>query len=467
MSRPRASWLCAAVLLHLSSCAPAPVADPLGVMADRARDPAQRLVAAEQLGPISGTADPQATAEAMHRILWSDAQPTDLRLLAMDRLIEFDADAFWRAAEQKILQVDLWPVLGPLIEKSAQRGDPSFTPALVRSFARASQIVPDAERPERDAILALNPGKTLEQAVFHVCAINQWDQSLATRVDAWALTVRLSGVERAGELLDRSRSDDSFLPDLREARLVGMLPVNREGVLRLMRVRSLANGRYWENAKQIITQRLHGTQRHGLELRHLPVLYQIDEADLQPDKSALLAKVGRRLSSIQATPRTTTGVLRQLPEESLNSHAGSLCWADLLLIDRLLDALADRALVVELFRQADADLADTTTEHGGVLDKIDGRFIAEPYLPVIRSHDQKFYSSDVLIQRMYTGLFHYHFHAQKYMNAEYAGPGAGDLAFVENLQSCAVVFTFLDQNTLGVDYYQPGGVVIDLGVIKR
>lgn len=466
MSRPRASWLCAAALLYLSSCAPAPVADPLGVMADRTRDPAQRLAAAEQIGPIGDTHDPPAAAATMHRVLWSDAQPTDLRLLAMDRLIEFDADAFWRAAEQKILLVDLWPVLGPLIEKAAQRGEPSFTPALVRSYARASQLVPDSERPERDAILALNPGKAVEQVVWKVCVDEAGALSLATRVDAWTLTNRLSSEEDVRARLMSTPSDDSLLLDLQSAAWLGSLPRNREGVLRLMQLRGEANRAFWEDARSR-AMALSSEQKQGLALRHLGALKHAGVKQLALDRSQLLSRVSHRLPGEPGAVRTQAGVMRQLPAESLGEHAGALCWADLLAIDLLLDALGDPILVHELFRQADTDLADTTTEHGGVLDMVDGRFVAEPFLPVIRAHDQMFYSSEALIQRMYTGLFHYHFHAQKHMNAEYAGPGAGDLAFVENLQASAVVFTFLDRDTLGVDYYQPGGVVIDLGVIRR
>ena len=72
-----------------------------------------------------------------------------------------------------------------------------------------------------------------------------------------------------------------------------------------------------------------------------------------------------------------------------------------------------------------------------------------------------------LIQRMYTGLAHYHFHAHQLSNADYAGPGPGDLGFVDRLRTSAVVFTFLDRDTLGVDYYHSGGVIVDLGVIRR
>ncbi|MEZ6190674.1 MAG: hypothetical protein R3C45_05210 [Phycisphaerales bacterium] len=436
-------------------------------MSDRSRDPAQRFAAAEQISSIRDTSDPQAVAETMHRILWSDAQPTDLRLLAMDRLIEYDADAFWRSAEQKILLVDLWPVLEPLIEKSVVRGDPSFTPALVRSYARGARIIPDAERPERDAILALNPGKTVEETVWQVCVDKPGALLLATRVDAWTLINRLAGEDQVRAwLMSTAASNDSLILDLQSASWLGHLPGNREGVLRLMQLRAETNRVFWKDASDR-AMALTPEQRQGLELRHLGALRQANMKQLALDRSQLLSRVIHRLPDHPGAVRTQAGVMRQLPGESLGEHAETLCWADLLAIDLLLDAMSDPVLVRGLFRQADVDLADTTTEHGGVLDKVDGRFVAEPFLPVIRAHDQKFYSSDALIQRMYTGLFHYHFHAQKYMNAEYAGPGAGDLAFVANLQASAVVFTFLDQNTLGVDYYQPGGIVIDLGVIRR
>ena len=37
----------------------------------------------------------------------------------------------------------------------------------------------------------------------------------------------------------------------------------------------------------------------------------------------------------------------------------------------------------------------------------------------------------------------------------------------DRLRPTAVVFTFIDRDTLGVDYYQPQGVVVDLGTIRR
>jgi hypothetical protein len=64
-------------------------------------------------------------------------------------------------------------------------------------------------------------------------------------------------------------------------------------------------------------------------------------------------------------------------------------------------------------------------------------------------------------------LAHYHFHAQEYKNSEFAGPGKGDIDTADRLDFNFLVFTFIDEKTLNVDFYQPGGVVVDLGTIKR
>lgn len=467
MMRPFCILPLLAGLLCLVSCASGPVDDPLAVMLDRSRDPVRRLAAAKQMGPIRDADDPKSLAVTLHNVLWSDGEPTGLRLHAMDRLIAYDPDAFWLITQRRIREVDRWEVLQPLVDRMVEQGDPAFTATLVRSYVRESQVLTDDQRPERDAILVLNPGKSLEQAIWDVCVRNDPSVPLPARVDAWTLTVRLFGMDRAKKLLTKVRPQPLLIGDLKEAQMLGVLPINREGVLWLMHVRSLGDGHYWDRCNQIIGQVLDGSQRKGLELRHLPVMMLIDDEALSLDRQAMLTRVNKKLAATEITPRNTTGVARELPSESFADHAHRLCWADLLAIDRLLVALHDRPFTDELFRQAEADRVDTRTEHGGVLAMEDDRLVALPFPADLRLHDRKFYSSEALIRRMYTGLFHYHFHAQQYQNTEYAGPGSGDLGFAERLQPSAVVFTFLDRDTLGVDYYQPGGVVIDLGVIRR
>ncbi len=466
MTRTVGRFVLVVLAVALTGCGPTPVDDPVVFILDRDKDPARRLAAAKQLGKLSESSDPKRAVTALHRVLWSDSQPTDLRLWSMGRLIEHDPDAFWVIAQQRIREVDLWPVLKPLIERSAKRGDPGFTVALVRSYTRESQLYPDDQRPERAAIVTLNPGISVEQAVWGVLVSGDESITTSERIDAWTLTNRLVGPGRARALLSQALSEHPLILDLKSAHWLQVLPSNRETVLWLMQVRGESGGAYWKRAEQL-AGRLTDSQHQGLELRHLPALVLADESDLRLDKPALLARVRRRLASVKATTRTEPGIAMQLPSESLTDHAESLCFADLLAIELLMDSLTDRATVASLFTQADRDLSDTTTEHGGVLVDKDGQIIAMPFPASLRAHDEKFYSSDALIRRMYTGLAHYHFHAQQYPNAAFAGPGAGDLAFADRLRPTAVVFTFIDHDTLGVDYYQPGGVVVDLGTIRR
>lgn len=465
--RKYAAWLLTlAALVCLTSCGPTPVDDPISVLLDRERDPVRRLAAAKQINRLTDLPNPSHAVEVLHRLLWSDRHPTELRLWAMGRLIEHDAESFWRIAQRRIREVDLWPVLSPLIDRAVERRNPDFTGALVRSLTRESTNYADAKRPERNAIEALNPGLTLEQVVWKVFVSEDGSTTTSARVDAWTLTHRLIGADRARELLLNTDSRHPLILDLQSATWLNVLPANREGILWLMQARGESGGSFWTQAQQL-AQQLNESQRLGLELRHLPVLIHSDLSAIQQNKTAALTGLTHKLARSTVTTRQEPGVAMRLPSESLSDHASTLCFADLLTIHRILDALSDRVLVFALFNQADQDLVDTTTEHGGVLIGNNNQMQAKSIPPVIRSHDQMFYSSDTLIKQMYTGLAHYHFHAQQHANEAYAGPGAGDLKFIESLRANAVVFTFLDRDTLGVDYYQPGGVVIDLGVIRR
>ena len=475
--RPRQGvLLLSAMLVCLTGCATAPVADPLAVMLDRSRDPVRRLAAAEQMGPIDDAPDPRVLAVTLHNVLWSDGEPTDLRLLAMDRLIAYDPDAFWLIAERRIREVDRWVVLEPLIERAVEQDDPSFTAFLVRSYVRESQILHDDQRPERDAIVALNPGKTIEQAIWDVLVSDDESINIAARVDAWALTNRLFGHKAARALLEDESSVHPMILDLQAAQWLDRLPDNREGVLWLMQLRSKHHFPFWVAARHR-TLNLTKDQRDGLELRHLSVLLYASEQQLATDRFDLVKRIGIRIpdqsyqpDNNEMKPISDYGASPLMFPTFNNTHLQFLArlgWSDMLAIECLLDGLRDRELVMEVFQQADADMADTRTEYGGVLAIEDGRLVALPFTPDLRLHDRKFYSSEALIQRMYTGLFHYHFHAQQHHNTDFAKPGLGDMAFAERLHASCLVFTFLDQDTLGLDYYQPDGMVVDLGVIRR
>jgi hypothetical protein len=66
----------------------------------------------------------------------------------------------------------------------------------------------------------------------------------------------------------------------------------------------------------------------------------------------------------------------------------------------------------------------------------------------------------------YAALFHFHFHAQKLRNGDHAGPGMGDKAYAQYTRANCLVFTFVNEEMMNVDYYRHSDVVIDLGTIS-
>jgi hypothetical protein len=124
-------------------------------------------------------------------------------------------------------------------------------------------------------------------------------------------------------------------------------------------------------------------------------------------------------------------------------------------------------VVQAFFTQADDDLLDPTTEHGGVLLAKNHVIEAHAFDPSYRKQNYKFIPPQAMIDALYTGLAHYHFHAQAEHNRDFAGPGLGDIRLAASLEMNAIVLTFIDDDTLNVDYYQPNGAVVDIGVIRR
>ena len=72
-----------------------------------------------------------------------------------------------------------------------------------------------------------------------------------------------------------------------------------------------------------------------------------------------------------------------------------------------------------------------------------------------------------MIVHLFTGVAHYHFHAQDHRNTANAGPGGGDLDNADSWNLNFLVFTFVDRHHLNVDYYQSGRAVVDLGTLQR
>jgi hypothetical protein len=155
-------------------------------------------------------------------------------------------------------------------------------------------------------------------------------------------------------------------------------------------------------------------------------------------------------------------------EHYLSSHRERLTWGDLLAISMAIDALEMPQVRQHLFHFADRDFVDETTEYGGILDLDEsGRFNVREFPPRMRVHDRRFEAPQDMFDAGYTALFHFHYHVQKHRNGTHAGPGSGDMAYADNTRANCLVFTFVNENTLNVDFYRHDGVLVDLGVILR
>jgi hypothetical protein len=459
--------LCTAVALGMTvGCSAAGKVDPVQRMVDTTRDAGERAKAVEQAR--TERYDDPARIANLHRLVWDRGHPDRLRRLAIDQLIEYNEADFKAALTRRIVLIQNWDTMQYILDTAVKRNWTDMTATLVRQYARPAKAYPDSERPERDALAKLNPGRTVEQVVFDVFADANDQVETAQQVGAWELLCRTTPPARLVELLASAPDSTPLVIDLKAtARDLGTVPMNREGVLWMSHLRDPKQQAFWAAARDAVA-RLTPEQRVDLQLRHLPMLVAIDPDLLTLGRAALLARTQAGLANVEHHTKAPTydGQAVDYPQ-MLYESADKLCWADLASLLTLQRVVAQPKVAAALFEQADADQRDPGSEHGGLIRNESAGQVARAYPPAMRHHDRKFLASEEMIRDMYTSLAHYHFHAQEFKNSAYAGPGIGDLKLADRLNCTGLVFTFINASTLNVDYYQPNGAVIDLGVIRR
>ena len=451
----------------LGSCAASPDATQPGAQLwNRDIDSARRV---RMLDRITPGAEDKPTVAAMRRVVWSDRQALTLRVLCMDRLIQRDAATFWASAATHLVSVDSVEMLEAICQRAADSRRVDMIGPLTRSFARTARTIPLHDRPEAKALVGLSDDHQLEPVLWSVLLGHEPAYALNEQAAAWSVLCGLVGVEDAtARLTARPMPPNAMgLPAIliQHRRVLTPLPSSREELLWLIHL----HRRQSPVLTITIGQADHAAD-HPLALRHLPALQHAIPERRQRHVASLRSGLAKRLSGRPTHARgldTEDAVAVSPIAEHFTDHAEALTYGDLVALHVVLDVLERPAVVAALFHQADADLADTATEHGGALLWGRGVIKAQPFSPILKTNDHAFISPHTLIEAMYTGLAHYHFHAQKHDNAAYAGPGPGDLVFAERMGFNCLVLTFVDTDTLAVDYYQPDGIVIDLGVIRR
>ncbi|MFA7237894.1 MAG: hypothetical protein WC058_13605 [Phycisphaeraceae bacterium] len=472
------------VLVMLSlvpvACAPPVYDNPVAVMMNTHESPHLRLAAAEQAE--QKLPDDDKRLASLRSLTWERGHPAELRTFAIDSLVRHNEADAKKYLAKSIALVNNWETIQHLLDVAVRRKWVDFTPAIVRCYSRTASAYPDdTKRPEAGALLELNPGRTIDDIVFDVFAHDP-QADVNERAAAWTLMNRLvADPEKLLTLLRNVKATDPLVLDLQAAATdLHVTADSKETIAWLQSLRAADHQRFWAQAKQAVAS-LTDEQRRGLELRHIPLLVHLRAANdpaLSMTRAQLLGNATGHIVS-QDHFNKSAGYDGGNPDrnQTLAHWQSRLSWGDLLVMHTVIRLMNDPTARAVIFQQADADVKDTGSEYGGLLAWTDAnQLIVKPYTPMLRKHNLVYYSSEQLTLDSYFALAHFHLHAQKYENAQWAGPGRGDFERIADTQRYnGILFTCIDPNRINVDFYchAPGsaasadGICVDLGTITR
>ncbi len=493
----------ACAVLTAPGCGSAPISEtPMLDTRNPGLKLSRRLDAADLAWADAQSADPATRAKAREvfkSLVWSPKTPRPLRLKLAGFL--FDDQSPEGLADSRLFTVLRLPtesdraIAGMMAIAAARHNWTDAAPSLVRSLSSPVDDIPDAERTEALALQRLFPGKPLERIVFDIfgdpttaAAPPGIDFEERVRADAWSLLSRLdpTGDARRSLILDPGPaamgSAGPLLADLRAAVTdFGVVPstsMELEWLRRLRDPAADANRRWWNQTRQAIAS-VPQERRLDLGLRHLePIRFtaQTRPQRLTEPRDALLAEFESRLEPREHHRRTAeTSRTNRGSIERLEYWKDRLSWADLVALLAIDDAVQTGSLAATIAEQTELDRDDRTTEYGGVIEAVDSpdgsvrtvRAVLFPPRQRDRVSDERFIASQDMLDYSDRALAHYHLQVQKAKNYDYAGPSSGDFQYAALSGRTCVVFTSLSENRLNADVYQPNGVAIDLGEIRR
>lgn len=402
----------------------------------------RRLRAAESLDPRQDGAWRVLSVPA-----WSANEPTRLRLALLQRLHQANADRFWNDAIANWRYESNREVDRLLVDASRDAGESAAAALLLRWADREPLQYPRERLAYRTHWLAaqsaLPPDGLGGEASARLFAWLDSNRPWAWRVAAWRVLANWyehRSLEAALIAHAKEGEANALLLDLRAVvGVLGALPTRGWELYTLRAMRSDRDARgdsAWQNFAALAVRFTPDERRH-LSMRHAAWVTRattIDKPALSHDQAfddasnQIDARVARWLQQGLLSPLTTN----------------------------------------ELFAQADADHADPSSEHGGLVLLSDaGGPVFTAYPPVERRHDRAYFAPPSLSLDLGRAVATYHFHAERHRNGKYTGPGFGDRRAVEASATNMLVFTFLDRDTLAVQMASPGEQLFDLGVIRR
>ncbi len=432
----------------------------------------------------AGETDRKSVRESLKRAAWARGSWAGVRVAAIEELLKDTAnieDA--RGMFCFMLPTEThWQVIEKIGDESTARGWKEMATPLVRSWSRPVTEPPDDKRPERRALAGLYPEQPVEETVFQVFigAAPRSCQPLRDRdrQDAWSLLRRVDrdGARSLALLRQEPRQGENADPMIEAmraaARDLHVVPQTGEQVAWVQRLRTQDHAEFWREAAAAVAK-LNDEQAEGLALRHVAALRWASEHRpdwLAMNRAGLVAQVRSEMQGRSRHQRPVAATDVGGSGETLTRWEPVLAWGDLLSVLIAMEITSDPGVADSLFKQADEDHKDRSTEHGGVVfGRSGGGFEPAhfPPRPTQRMGDRRFVASTDMIDAGATALFHYHFHANDYKNADYAGPSRDDLDYSDRQGAACLVFTFASRGVLNADYYQPGGAVLDLGELRR
>ena len=412
------------------------------------------------------------TVAALRRMVAASGYAIDARAQAFTLLLESDRKALVEALSGSL------PTMADIAWRErvsgmiADAGVEELVPTLIRAWANPAVGFTTKERPERIALGRLVGEDRVSETLLRTMREANPATAMNLRLRCWELLMKSGDAARLRALLadgDAVRGDAMLMDLARVASELGVLPTTREEVLWARELCRPERSEFFAAARDALAK-MPAARREAVEIRSLPTAVAAARrrpALLTEDDSALYAEVERRTKDRRRLSPDFTGFGGGF-SENLVEQRERATWSDLAAMVMLLDLVEDRALLRHIFEQADRDREDRSTEYGGVL-ALDGEGRPDllEFPPRMKAGDLRFESPQALFDALYTGLFHFHNHAQKYENADYAGPHMGDFAFADSTRCNGVVFTFVSVDEVDVDFYRHGRFVVDLGVVRR
>lgn len=469
---------------------PARTSDPLMDLRNpelSVRDRAQAVTRAWEAAP-AGSEQREPTRRALKDLVWADNAPADVRVRAVELLLDDpDPQGAADAREMARLRLATEPsrlVVVAISKRAAERGWTEFIPSLVRAYAKPVRDLEENDRAERAALTTLAPGKAVEEIAFEVFLNppenegpygQRWDRK--ARADAWDVLARIDpeGTWRRRAIAEGRGAGaavlDQLRTGLRDLRCIPRTGDELNWLASLLDEKKPENRRWWGEATAAIAS-VDAVKVPTLELRHAEAIRWARSAApelLGKSREELLSELRGRIDPRRTYRRLAESTDFQRPvREDLGHWAERLTWPDLitiLAVDRL---VREPGVVMALTQQVAIDRRDTTTEYGGLLELVGTQPRATLFPPraSTRLGDTRFVASEDMLSRADRALAHYHFHVQADRNERGAGPSGEDLEYARRHGRTCFVLTSVRSGYGDIDYYQPDGIVLDLGEVQ-